>query len=180
MISKRTEDQKTMINARLFAFVALSLALVSGPALGQSARELGQFRDWGAYVAEQDGAKTCFVLSQPTDEEPKDRRHGEVFFYITSRPAQGVKNEASLIVGYPFRDDSEVTVQIGNDVFMLFTNKDGAWLDNAAENVRLVSAMRTGQSMIVKGVSRRGTNTTYRYSLIGISAALDLMAQECG
>ena len=180
MIPKRTEELKTMLNARLFALVAVSLALVTGPALAQTARELGQFRDWGAYVAEQDGTKTCFVLSQPKDEEPKNVRHGEVFFYITSRPAQGVQNEVSLIAGYPFRDGSEVTAQIGSDIFALFTDQDGAWLDNAAENARLIAAMRAGQSMIVKGTSTRGTNTTYRYSLFGISAALDRMAQECG
>ena len=34
--------------------------------------------------------------------------------------------------------------------------------------------------MIVKGTSSRGTDTTDTYSLLGITAALNRAAQECG
>ena len=50
---------------------------------------------------------------------------------------------------------------------------------NAAEEQRLVGAMKAGTRMTVKGVSQRGTNTSYSYSLSGITAALDAVAKAC-
>jgi invasion protein IalB len=62
----------------------------------------------------------------------------------------------------------------------MFTQSDGAWIKNAAEEPQLVEAMRKGADMIVKGMSTRGTHTTDTYSLKGISNALDRVAKECG
>jgi hypothetical protein len=39
--------------------------------------------------------------------------------------------------------------------------------------------MQKGHSLIVKGTSRRGTNTTDTYSLQGVTAALESVAKEC-
>jgi hypothetical protein len=54
----------------------------------------------------------------------------------------------------------------------MFTQGDGAWLKNKAEEPSLVAAMRAGSKMNVAGQSRRGTNTSYVYSLSGVTAAL--------
>jgi hypothetical protein len=43
----------------------------------------------------------------------------------------------------------------------------------------LVDALKAGSKMVVKGTSRRGTNTIDEYSLAGISAALDSVAKAC-
>jgi len=39
--------------------------------------------------------------------------------------------------------------------------------------------MKGGTSLIVKGTSSRGTLTTDKYSLLGISAALDKIGEAC-
>ena len=44
---------------------------------------------------------------------------------------------------------------------------------------KLIAAIRGGSAMTVKGTSKRGTKTTYKYSLTGAGAALDRINQEC-
>jgi invasion protein IalB len=61
----------------------------------------------------------------------------------------------------------------------MYTQNDGAWVKNPAEETRMIEAMRKGADLVVKGVSSRGTQTTDRYSLKGVSQALDRVDQEC-
>ncbi len=58
----------------------------------------------------------------------------------------------------------------------MYTQNDGAWVKNAAEEVRLVDAMRRAADVTVRGESGRGTKTTDKFSLKGVSQALDRAA----
>ncbi len=168
-----------MMNKIFTLTFAAAMTLASGAAFAQSATPLGQFKDWGAYVAESGGGKVCYALSQPKSSEPSNVNRDPVYFFVTSRPGSGVKNEVSIIIGYPYKPDTTATVEIGDTTFTLFTKDDGAWVENAAEESNLVGAMRRGATMVIKGTSARGTATVDNYSLSGISAALDRIAQEC-
>ena len=55
----------------------------------------------------------------------------------------------------------------------MFSKADSAWMENAAEEPQLVAALRAGRSMTVSATSSRGTNTSYTYSLSGVTAALN-------
>jgi hypothetical protein len=61
----------------------------------------------------------------------------------------------------------------------MYTQADGAWIKNAAEETRLVDAMRKSQDLTVKGTSAKGTQSTDVYSLKGLPQALDRAGQEC-
>jgi invasion protein IalB len=61
----------------------------------------------------------------------------------------------------------------------MYTQNDGAWIKNAAEETRLVESMRKGADLVVKGVSARGTQSSDTYSLKGLAQALDRVGQEC-
>ena len=104
---------------------------------------------------------------------------GDIYFYVTTRPNEGVRYEVSVKTGYTYYSGSETEVKIGDSVFKLFTNEDWAFTDNAAEEDRLVNAMRAGSSMVVTGKSSRGNTTIDTYSLLGITAALARAAKEC-
>jgi len=54
----------------------------------------------------------------------------------------------------------------------MFTKDKAGWVENAAQEPALVAAMKSGHSMTVNATSRKGTSTSYSYSLSGISAAL--------
>jgi hypothetical protein len=99
--------------------------------------------------------------------------------FVSSRPAEQVTNEVSVIIGYPFRPAADAVIEIGTAKFMMYTQGDGAWIKNAAEEARMVDAMRRGSDLVVRGTSSRGTKTTDTFSLKGISQALDRAAQEC-
>ncbi len=142
---------------------------------------LGQFGDWGAYTATPGGKKICFALAKPKSAEtrPPDRPRNEPYMFISTRPAEKVANEVSIIVGYPFKTSTEATAEVGATTFALYTQGDGAWIKNAGEEAHMVDAMRQGESVVVKGMSSHGTQSTDTYSLQGLSEALDRVAQEC-
>src|SRR5471030_1843042 len=58
---------------------------------------LGQFGDWGAYQANPGGKKVCFALAKPTQAttEPAGRKRDASYAFVSSRPAEKVKNEVS-------------------------------------------------------------------------------------
>jgi hypothetical protein len=142
---------------------------------------LGTFKQWGAYTSDETDGKMCFIASQPTDSKSSQPIKGRdpAFFMITVIPAKKIANEASTIIGYPFKDGSKVSVNVDGAKFVLFTDKDSAWVENPAQEPQLIAAMKGGHNMTVQGTSRRGTITTDTYSLAGISAALDAMAKAC-
>ncbi len=153
------------------------------PAGGQPAL-LGQFGDWDAYSAAPGGKKMCFALARPASSttNPPNRRSDSmsVYLFVSSRPAEKVKDEVSLLVGgYTFKSATEATAQVGTASFPMYTQKDGAWIKNAAEEPRFVDAMRKGSDMTVKATTDKGTETIDSFSLKGLSQALDRVAQEC-
>jgi len=142
---------------------------------------LGQYGDWGAYTASPGGKKICFAIAKPSSSEtnPPNRPRNPAYMFISSRPADKVSNEISIIIGYPFKPSSEATVDIGSTPFALYTQQDGAWIKNAADEAHMVEAMRAGQSAVVKGASAKGTRTTDTFSLRGLGQALDRADQDC-
>ena len=142
---------------------------------------LGQYADWGAYTASPGGNKLCFALAKPksTKLEPPGRTRGPSYLFVSTRPADKVKNEVSVIIGYPFKSSSDATAEIGAVKFAMYTQNDGAWIKNVAEEARMVDAMRKGADLTVKGTSGRGTESTDQYSLKGLAQALDKIEQEC-
>lgn len=142
---------------------------------------LGQFGDWGAYRASPGGKKICFALSKPTSAktEPAGRNRDASYAFVSTRPSEKVKNEVSVIVGYPQKPGYDATAAIGSANYAMYTQNDGAWVKNAAEEAQMVDAMRKGADLVVKSESGRGTKTTDTYSLKGIAQALDRVAEEC-
>lgn len=142
---------------------------------------LGQYAAWGAYTASPGGKKVCFAIAKPTTAEtkPPNRPRNPPYLFITTRPADKVTNEVSIEIGYPFKSGSEASAQVGTTTFALYTQGDGAWIKNKAEEAHMVDAMRQGDTAVVKGESSHGTLTTDTYSLKGLSEALDRVAKEC-
>jgi invasion protein IalB len=158
---------------------APALPVAANPA-GQ-ATLLGQFGDWGAYAATPGGRKVCFALAKPTSAttDPPGRKRDASYLFVSTRPAERVKDEISAIVGYPQKANVDASAAIGPANYAMYTQNDGAWVKNAAEETQMVDAMRKGAELVIKSVSALGTKTTDTYSLKGISQALDRVAQEC-
>jgi invasion protein IalB len=145
---------------------------------------LGQFGDWSAYTASPGGQKVCFALSKPTasSDIPPNRRNAAnvVYLFISTRPAEKISNEISVLVaGYAFKPNSEASVAVGGANFAMYTQNDGAWIKNAADEAKMLDTMRKGSDVVIKATTSRGTQTTDTFSLKGLPQAIDRASQEC-
>ena len=152
------------------------------PAMGGvQPKLLGQYADWGAYTASPGGKKVCFAIAKPSSSEtvPPNRPRNPIYMFISTRPAEKVSNEVSIVIGYPFKPGADATVTVGSASFPLYTQQDGGWIKNGADEVNMVNAMRSGQTAVIKGVSAKGTQSSDTFTLKGLAQALDRAAQEC-
>jgi hypothetical protein len=142
---------------------------------------IGQFGTWGAYTATPNGKKVCFALAKPSSSKtnPPNRPRDPAYAFVSTRPAEKVTNEVSVMIGYTLKPGSESTLEVGGATYAMYTQGDGLWIKNAAEEERMVDAMRKAADVVVKGVSAKGTETTDTFSLKGLSQALDRLAQDC-
>jgi hypothetical protein len=142
---------------------------------------IGQFGTWGAYAATPNGKKVCFALAKPSSSKtnPPNRPRDPAYAFVSTRPAEKVNNEVSVMIGYALKPGSESSVEVGGAAFAMYTQGDGLWIKNAAEEERMVEAMRKSADLVVKGVSAKGTETVDTFSLKGLAQALDRISQDC-
>ncbi len=164
---------------RAFAGGLIAILAVATSAQAADPVLLGSHKDWKAYKVKSGSNSYCYAVSTPKDKHPKNVRRGDIFFMVTDWGNGQL--QPSIIIGYPFKEDSSVRVIVGSDKFKFFTKDNGAWIPQGKESdeKRLISAMKRGSSMRVQGTSRRGTPTTDRYSLSGVTAALDKIKKNC-
>jgi len=157
---------------------ASAAAAVAG---GAEPTLIGQFGTWGAYSATPNGKKVCFALAKPSSSKtnPPNRPRDPAYAFVSTRPAEKVNNEVSVMIGYALKPGSESSVEVGGASFAMYTQGDGLWIKNAAEEERMVEAMRKSADLVVKGTSAKGTETTDTFSLKGLAQALDKIAQDC-
>ena len=163
---KRTVLNKTAARAVL-------CVLFASPALAQEPTRIKQHNAWGAYMYAGASGKVCYVLSIPEQKEPSDRDHGDVFFMVARHPGNQGNLEPQFKVGYPFKEESKVTLTIDGKNFSMYTEGDSAWIEDPANEPVVVEAMKAGSKMSLSGQSRRGTQTSYSYSLSGVTASLN-------
>src|SRR5262245_5332381 len=156
-------------------------AAAAAAAGGAEPTLLGQFGTWGAYSATPAGKKVCFALAKPASSKtnPPNRPRDPAYAFVSTRPAEKVINEVSIMIGYQLKPGSESTLEVGGASYAMYTQGDGLWIKNAAEEERMVDAMRKSADVTVKGVSAKGTETTDTFSLKGLAQALDRIAQDC-
>lgn len=142
---------------------------------------IGQFGTWGAYTAMPNGRKVCFALAKPSSSKtnPPNRPRDPAYAFVSTRPAERVVNEVSIMIGYALKPGSESSLEVGGASYAMYTQGDGLWIKNAAEEEQMVSALRKSADATVKGISAKGTETTDVFSLKGLSQALDRLAQDC-
>lgn len=155
-------------------FVAPFSAQASEPQL------IGTFGDWRAFTFTENGNKVCYMASQPKTAVGNYTQRGEVFALITHRPAEKTRDVFSYIAGYPYKENSLVTIKADGRDFKLFTQDETAWAVDETADKSLSEAVKAGSRLIVEGTSKRGTVTTDTYSLSGSGKAYEKITTECG
>lgn len=141
--------------------------------------QVGSFADWGAFLAEGGKEKTCYALATPKAREPAKLQRDPAYIFISNRPAEKVRNEVSVIMGFAMKDGGAAHADVGGENFDLVAKGSNAWIKNPAEEARFVEALKKGSKLIVKASSIKGNVTTDAYSLAGISDALERVQKDC-
>ena len=183
-IARRTRFASAALAMILAAALASGPSSAAGPApaggSGGAPKPIGTFKDWIAYTMQDQNRTVCFIVSEPKSKSlsPAKAQRGDPFFLITRwAPTQAA--QPSIIMGYPQASDTKTKIKIGDQSFEMFVDGDGAWMESEAGDKKLTEAMRKGSTMTISGQSTRGTKSVDRYSLAGISSALDKIASEC-
>lgn len=167
---------------RVFAVATAVLAGTAGAssdALAVEPQLINTFGAWTAYTFEEKSGKVCYMASQPKKAEGDYTSRGDIFALVTHRPGEDSLNVVSIVAGYPYKENSEVELTIGNKTFTLFTQGDRAWARTAKADAEITEAIRKGSEMVVKGTSSRGTLTTDTYSLRGSNNAYEAISRAC-
>ena len=171
---------------RLLSFCVwfcVGAVLMVGTASAQSPKSLLKAPSgaWNAYMLREKKGPACYMTSRPVSTAPKGVRRGEIWFLVTHRPKRKVRNEISVYMGYPLKAGKDVTVVVDKQKsFNLFIDGEIAWGDTEAQEKALVRAMQKGNRIVVKGLSKRGTNTSDQYSLKGFTKAYRAISKACG
>jgi hypothetical protein len=169
--------------ARVLCTAALMVAATGAVAQDESDNRVAANTDWSVFVEET--PKECWSVSKPKESvNTKDGRpvavnRGDILMFVSYRPAAGVSGEVSFTGGYPFKDDSAVTVTIGADTYQLFTDGEWAWSSGPEDDARIIASMKRGADAILVGMSGRGTRTEDKFSLLGFTAAVEDAAARC-
>lgn len=159
----------------------LAFSLWPGTASAQTPETLGKAGKWSAYTFLEEGKKVCYMSSAPDKQEGNYKVRDPVFALVTHRPALDSRDVVSFIAGYPLKPDADVTVVIdGRQRFLMFPSAETAWARDEKTDRSMVEAMIKGTTMVVSGVSARGTKTSDSYSLAGFTQIYRTISRACG
>lgn len=158
----------------LIALLSLPLAL---PAHADRVA-VGRFKDWVVFTDNTSGQAICYAATEATSKAPSKANHGSVWYYVTSWKSGVATAQPSIRVGYSFRENSSPKTKVGRSSWTLFTAGSEAFAEDSDDKA-IVEALRKGSSLTFEGVSARGTNVTYKFSLRGSADAIDKSIEAC-
>ncbi|MEE9272182.1 MAG: invasion associated locus B family protein [Robiginitomaculum sp.] len=163
------------------AFI-LCLVLIATPVLARAdsgAKLEAVFTDWSVYSKSDGTDKICYVLAKPKSKTPKSVKHGDVYFMIANWKSGAAKEQPSLLTGYQLKNTIPPSARIGSAKVPMYSAQNEAFIESGSEEAKLVRSMRKGARMRIDAVSQRGTQTSYEFSLKGITAALKKSKTVC-
>ena len=178
-----------MKSAILRTAAILSVVIWSGAAFGQdqSTNRVAAKTDWSVFV--ESNPTSCWIVSSPKETvntrggRVVSVRRGDILLFVSYIPSKGAKGQVSFTGGYPFASGSQVSLQVGDQTFQLFTDKatnpEMAWAPSEADDAKIIAAMKRGAEAVLTGRSGRGTETKDTFSLLGFTAALEEASGRC-
>jgi hypothetical protein len=173
----------TMTLTRLALGACVALCAQGALAQEQSTNRVAAETDWSVF--QETDPTECFSVSAPKSQEnTRDGQQvevsrGETLLFVFYRPSEGVNGQVTFTGGYPFADNSTVTLEVGGTQFTLFTEGEWAWPASAEEDTRIVDALKNGSEAVLIGQSGRGTVTRDTFSLLGFTSAVDQARTRC-
>jgi hypothetical protein len=167
-----------LILAVLSVIAPAVVAAAASPSTGS--QRLGSAEAWTAYAYKEKSGQVCYVAGEPQKSEPKNAKRKSPSAMVTHRPDEKVANVVSFAAGYPLKEGSDASLEIGGTKFDLFTKGDSAWARTSDLDKTIVEAMTKAKQAAFKGTSQKGQQTTDTYSLAGFPQALTMIDKACG
>ena len=165
-----------MLRPTACAAAALLAAFASAAAAPE---QIATYKDWFVYTNGTGADRVCYAVTTPKDRSPTSVNHGDVYVMIATWANGAATEQPSFMAGYALDDSPEPQVRIGSSRFDMFSSGNEGFVEQNADEERLVQAMRRGADMRLSAMSERGTATDYTFSLLGVSSALDRAARAC-
>lgn len=158
----------------------------------QQAVPVAVIGDWNVFTNGQGKARVCYAIAQPQARSPNTLKRDTAYLFVTVRKAENVQNEVAVMLGFPAKPaaaqgkagaaaaPSDPSLNIGTARYGLVTKDGNAWLQNPAEETRVVTEMsgRTPK-LTVRTTSMRGNPTADEYALAGFADAMKRAREEC-
>ncbi|MBE7199813.1 MAG: invasion associated locus b family protein [Parafilimonas terrae] len=166
-------------------------AAVTPPGM-QQAVPVAIFGDWNVFVNGDGRTRICYAIAQPQTRSPKTLKRDSAYLFVTVRKAENVANEVAVMLGFPPKPSAaqakpgaaatptDPSLNLGTARYGLVVKDSNAWLQNPAEETRVVSEMSArNPKLIVKTTSMRGNPTSDEYALAGFGDAIKRAREEC-
>lgn len=140
-------------------------------------RTVARHADWSVIVAETNRGRHCYAAAPPQARRPEGAVRGPAFVFVTTRPADQVRDEFSVEFG--FEVTTGAMLSVGGETFPLAGDTVGAWIRDLADETRLVAAMRGNAHLQIRSMSVLGEETIDTYALAGFAEALARARREC-
>lgn len=171
--------------ARVIALFCATLLFTPAAVFAQEESEnrIAANTDWSVFI--ESNPTECWVVSAPKETvntrngAPVEVRRGEIQLIVFYRPSEQIAGQVMFTGGYPFRQNSTVSMKIDDTTFQMFTQGETAWPATTQDDARFVAAMKRGANAVLTGVSGRGTQTQDTFSLLGFTAAVEEAARRC-
>lgn len=130
--------------------------------------------DWEVYT---DGDNSCYIASTPIKEDGNWAKRAQPYVLVNFK--KGAADEVNVTSGYPYKAKLDLELKVDKKNFVLFVDGEHGWAKDSATDKAIVSALKNGNELTIKGVSAKGTYSVDTYSLKGISKAYKRMVELC-
>ena len=139
------------------------------------AHELSLNHVHGKWTFKKVNNSVCTIFQLPVSEKGAENKiRGTVFFHVfKDESVEYVRIDA----GYPYHPDKNIKVSIDGNNYQFFGDNQFAW--SSKDDRLIIDAMKAGKEMTVVGYSKKGTETTDTYTLIGFTNAYNSMQKDC-
>jgi hypothetical protein len=158
----------------------------------QQATPVAIFGDWNVFVNGDGRTKLCYAIAQPQTRSPKTLKRDTAYLFVSVRKGENVQNEVAVMLGFPSKPaasqvkpgsaaaPTDPSLNLGASRYGLVVKDGNAWLQNPAEEARVVSEMSTrNPKLVIKTTSLRGSPTSDEYALGGFAEAMKRTREEC-
>jgi hypothetical protein len=168
------------MRARLFSLI-LSAGTLLLPA-GARADDLGNFGAWYAFTQGEGQDKLCYMIAAPIQSLGEIANRGEVGLIVTHQMGGKVRDQVSVALGFePHKTRfTKAKVDRSGNILLRLVDGDRAWIRDSNTDRTLVARMKTGEHLVVTGMSGDGVASQDTFSLDGFSRAYAAISLACG